>query len=65
MPRRGSCWATCRDCGHREAVPWKDFARASRPRCARCGGFVEPSREKQDLARRGRDRYNASHEDGR
>ena len=64
MPRRGSCWATCRDCGTRQVIPWKDFARAAPPRCVACGGLVDPSREKQDLAARGRARWNASREQG-
>lgn len=62
MAQRGSCTATCLDCGERERLPWKDFARASRPRCRACGGLLQPSEQKRRLAARGRDRFNADRE---
>jgi hypothetical protein len=36
-------WAKCLECGERRMVSHKEWIRASRPRCLRCGGTIEPS----------------------
>jgi len=37
-------WAKCLDCGERRIVYHKEWIRAARPRCLRCGGPIEPSK---------------------
>lgn len=45
-------WAVCLDCGERRIVKHREWIRASRPRCLRCGGPIEPSSDAQnDMAR--------------
>jgi len=38
------CRATCRDCGRKTLIRRSEFERHFRPRCGKCGGFLEPSR---------------------
>lgn len=41
-------WTECPDCGHIQSEMMKAFSRRTRPRCVRCGGFVEPSSAGRD-----------------
>lgn len=50
-------WAKCLDCGERRIVRHKEWIRAARPRCLRCGGPVEPSETAAS--------EHAAHHDGR
>jgi hypothetical protein len=53
-------WAKCLDCNERRMVTKKEWLRASRPRCYRCGGPVEPSAKAADEHATGHDAHEAA-----
>jgi hypothetical protein len=64
MAANPRCWVHCVECHHRDMIPRAWLDRRSRPRCARCGGNVEPSEAARralvrgaDLARTRKEQY--------
>jgi hypothetical protein len=52
MANNPCCFAKCLDCGARTKVRRSVFQRATRARCAKCGGPIDPSSEAaKDMAR--------------
>ena len=49
-------WAKCTSCGARRLVAHREWIRASRPRCLKCGGPIEISADAAD--------EHAAHHDG-
>ena len=62
MPANPRCWVRCLACGHREMIRRSWLDRASRPRCSRCGGPIEPSPDARAALARGMDRARAQKE---